>query len=315
MPISVATAEVLAGYLDVPDWLIATAAAHTYRYLGPIADAFTQTVQTAIPQVRLVEDFMKKHEHPFSSRLPLMNFNYVLFSVVCYLFLCISAFLVGRIVGKSTCRWYGILHNFLLCALSLYMCVSFAVCARAADYSLWNNGSGVTKAEWRLAKIGWIFYVSKIPEWIDTVLMLLKHNYRQVSFLHVYHHVSVFVIYWIGGRIGSDGEMYYCAMVNSGIHVVMYGYYFLTLLFPSGPVRSVLNRFKFIITQGQMIQFAFNCLQTIYDLVYIPRSELKFNATLLHLLFWYMISLLVLFGNFYVRNSFAAKSGKGKKKN
>jgi len=48
-----------------------------------------------------------------------------------------------------------------------------------------------------MAKILWIFYFSKIIEFIDTVIMMLKKNFRQVTFLHVYHHVSVFSIWWL----------------------------------------------------------------------------------------------------------------------
>jgi len=47
-----------------------------------------------------------------------------------------------------------------------------------------------------MAKIIWVFYVSKIVEFIDTVIMVLKKNNRQVSFLHVYH-------VRFGGRLSS----------------------------------------------------------------------------------------------------------------
>ena len=44
-----------------------------------------------------------------------------------------------------------------------------------------------TPNETRLAKYLYIFFLSKIYEFFDTFIMLLKGNINQISFLHVYH--------------------------------------------------------------------------------------------------------------------------------
>lgn len=297
----IAFAERAARVLELPDSVLEVSARYTYGALAPVLDPFEAAVKSSFPdQYAFVNKFLLSVEHPFAKRLPLMNPCHVLFGVFCYFSLILATLCLGKLLGKGNYKLLGLFHNYFLHVVSLYMSVGLCVSARAAGYSLWNNAAGTSAAEWRLAKFIWLFYISKVPEWMDTVLMELKQNYHQVSFLHVYHHITIFVIWWFACWMAPGGEAYYSAMVNSSVHVVMYGYYFLTMIFSTGAVRSFLNNFKFIITKGQMTQFTFNCFQSAYDLVIVPRAQLKYSAGLLQLLFWYMISLLALFGNFLV---------------
>ena len=145
-----------------------------------------------------------------------------------------------------------------------------------------------------MSKILWLFYFSKIPEMLDTCIMVLKKNTRQISFLHVYHHVSVFWFQFLTVKIATNGDGYMTAALNSGVHVIMYGYYFLS----AAGVKQVAF-IKHTITTLQMTQFVYNLWQggsnwylgfTAYPII------------LSKMLFWYMISLLALFGNFLVRD-------------
>lgn len=103
------------------------------------------------------------------------------------------------------------------------------------------------------------FYFSKLPEFIDTIIMLLKRNYRQVSFLHVYHHSSIFLIWWLVTFLAPTGEAWYSAMLNSFIHVIMYGYYFTAAIGWRG-VEFV----KRYITMMQMTQFVTMMIQVSF---------------------------------------------------
>lgn len=95
-----------------------------------------------------------------------------------------------------------------------------------------------------------VFYLSKIFDFCDTVFIVMRRKWRQLSFLHVYHHTSIFLVsrylthqcwfhllphldceltlkfYWLNINAAYDGDVYYTVIVNSFIHLVMYFYYF-----------------------------------------------------------------------------------------
>ena len=58
---------------------------------------------------------------------------------------------------------------------------------------------------------GWPWGVLACPS-RDQVIMILKQNYRQVSFLHVYHHVTIFGIWWLVTFTAPGGEGTHTAM-------------------------------------------------------------------------------------------------------
>lgn len=61
----------------------------------------------------------------------------------------------------------------------------------------------------------WVFYVSKIYEFLDTFIMLLKNNLKQVSFLHVYHHATISFMWWMIAHRAPGGDAYFSAALNS----------------------------------------------------------------------------------------------------
>jgi hypothetical protein len=74
---------------------------------------------------------------------------------------------------------------------------------------LWNEG---------LAFYGWIFYLSKFYELIDTLIILAKG--KKSSLLQTYHHAGAMVSVWAGIRYMSS-PIWMFVMVNSGVHAIM----------------------------------------------------------------------------------------------
>ncbi|CUG87994.1 long chain polyunsaturated fatty acid elongation enzyme-like protein, putative [Bodo saltans] len=297
--------------IELPDAVLTTVSSTAYSIFGGGADAFDALLNQVAPgPFAYLNNYFAENQHPLAARLPLMKISYVLFALIVYAVALIVLYPVGKVLGKRKHRLLGLVHNCFLFLLSWYMCASIGLTAIAAGYTLWNNAAGVDgEHDWRMAKLIWLFYVSKLPEFVDTFLMMLKQNYRQISFLHLYHHSTIFVIWFIVTNKAPGGEAYWSAMANSGVHVVMYGYYFGTMLFESGPIRNFLNAFKFFITKGQMTQFALNCVQSAYDLN-VPVKP-NYPTELIHLLFWYMLTLLALFGNFLIKNKNSGKNPAG----
>ena len=296
----------LALQLELPDHVVYGVAEAAYKVFQYPLHIFVTSLHQIAPQlVEHVDSFTAANIHPFAKKLPLMTPSYVLFAVLAYYSFLVVLYPVGKVM--SVPKIVGLVHNLFLFGLSLYMVVTIMVTARSAGFSLWNNGVGNGPHDWRLAKLIWLFYVSKIPEFGDTFIMMMKKNYHQISFLHLYHHSTIFVIWFLTTLIAPGGEAYWSAMVNSGVHVFMYGYYFGTMICgETSVVRKFLNSIKFIITKGQMTQFAANCVQSVYDLSVVHPN---YHTGLIKILFWYMLTLLALFANFLMRNNKKGKSG------
>ena len=76
---------------------------------------------------------------------------------------------------------------------------------------LWNEG---------LAYYGWLFYVSKFYEVVDTFIILSKG--KTSSVLQTYHHAGAMMCMWSGIRYMSPPIWMFVA-INSAIHVMMVG--------------------------------------------------------------------------------------------
>lgn len=74
---------------------------------------------------------------------------------------------------------------------------------------IWNEG---------LAFYGWLFYLSKFYEVVDTLLILFKG--KQSSFLQTYHHTGAMISMWAGIRYMSP-PIWLFTFLNSGIHTLM----------------------------------------------------------------------------------------------
>lgn len=203
--------------------------------------------------------------------------------------------------------------------------------------------------------------------------MIAKRSVRQISFLHVYHHSSIAAIWWAitYHAPGGDGEnvnikinvlwalklwiffvsAYFSAAMNSGVHVIMYGYYFLAAalgkdeklkrkyLFWGRWVQSHISFLVLVNLTSKLFFFYYQlCDPTPNDTIFVeygssllvninkwtiysldmqgkkwfrksnslfPLKSMYFSH--FQLLFYYMISLLVLFGHFYVKKYLAPK--------
>lgn len=99
---------------------------------------------------------------------------------------------------------------------------------------------------------------------------------------------------------------YFSAALNSFIHVIMYGYYFLSAL----GFKQVAF-IKFYITRSQMTQFCLMMVQAswdMYSMKVLGRPGYPFFITAL--LWFYMWTMLGLFYNFYRKNAKLAKDAK-----
>lgn len=142
----------------------------------------------------------------------------------------------------------------------------------------------------------YIHYMDKYLEFFDTFFMVLRGRMDQVSFLHIYHHVSITWAWWFAIGSFPGGDAYFGALLNSWIHVMMYSYYALSLLkFPCP--------WKRYITQAQLLQFTSVVVYTAFS---VPIVYNKGIAESKHYQCYFvqtfeMVSLFYLFSLFYAK--------------
>jgi len=234
---------------------------------------------------------------------PIMNpFHAVLLSIA-YLVIVYGGKQVMKNRKKFELTYFSLLHNGFLVLLSSYMSYEIINQALIGNYTLFGNGVDSSPKGIPMATVLWLFYVSKPIEFIDTFIMVLKKNNHQISFLHVYHHVATFLIWWGVTYYAPGGDTYFSAAQNAFVHVLMYSYYFLATLKVSAP-------WKYYLTQIQMLQFALNFIQGAYVTWY----DTPYPRTWAIVLMVYMVTLLILFGNFYIQGTRKAALARKEKK-
>ncbi|XP_057317521.1 elongation of very long chain fatty acids protein 4-like [Hydractinia symbiolongicarpus] len=158
----------------------------------------------------------------------------------------------------------------------------------------------------RIAAGIWWYYVSKLIEFIDTLFFILRKKDSHISFLHVYHHSTMPLLWWIGTKWVPGGQSAPAALINAFIHIIMYSYYGLAAL---GPAYQKYLWWKKYLTQMQLIQFCIALTVAVYSLA----TGCDFPQWMSWALILYMISFLILFGNFYLQ-AYIKRSAKRHKK-
>jgi len=84
-------------------------------------------------------------------------------------------------------------YNIFQVMLCSYMCIEALIRGYQAGYTVlpcvdFNQQNPV------IGFVLYVFYISKILDFMDTVFIILEKRWKQLSFLHVYHHTSIFLV-------------------------------------------------------------------------------------------------------------------------
>nr|AOY10780.1 elongation of very long chain fatty acids-like 2 [Clarias gariepinus] len=187
-----------------------------------------------------------------------------------------------------------LLYNFGVTMLSFYMLVELISASWSAGYKLKCQGLfDAGEGDIRVAKVLWWYYFSKLIEFLDTIFFVLRKKNNQITFLHVYHHASMFNIWWCVLNWIPCGQSFFGPTLNSFIHVLMYSYYSLSTI----PSMQKYLWWKRYLTQAQLVQFILTITHTLSAVVFpcgFPLGCLLFQSS-------YMVTLVILFINFYMQ--------------
>jgi elongation of very long chain fatty acids protein 4 len=197
-------------------------------------------------------------------------------------------------------------YNPMQIILCSYMCVEAGVQAYRNGYNVVCNDFKYDNPP--LANLLWLFYISKVFDFADTVFIVLGKKWKQLSFLHVYHHTSIFLMYWLNLRVGFDGDIYLTIILNGYIHTIMYTYYFVSQHMKDPKTgKPIPIWWKKYLTGAQLTQFTLMNLQAGY-LLYTGCSQFPKQVTTAYLI--YIQTLFWLFMQFFVSSYMSGKKGK-----
>eukprot|EP00040_Diaphanoeca_grandis_P043804 m.10311 g.10311 ORF g.10311 m.10311 type:complete len:255 (-) comp8242_c0_seq1:53-817(-) len=190
------------------------------------------------------------HNFKWSEDVFASSYTYPLAGAVFYIFVLI-------LIKNGTSQEYRsknfeIVHNAFLAALSFFMLVTviYGAVLRAKDDGAFGlictQRSFETMWDGPIGAATYIFYLSKFYEFIDTFVMALRQ--KDTIFLHTWHHANMPFTCWTWFAFNFFEGAWWCVLVNSFIHTMMYSYYLATVL-------GIKVWFKKYITSAQIVQF------------------------------------------------------------
>ncbi|CAF0733001.1 unnamed protein product [Didymodactylos carnosus] len=194
----------------------------------------------------------------------------IIFLTICYLlFVTVGPRIMRKREPIRVPSSLLIAYNLGLVILSLYMLEEIVVGVYQSGYSMVCQKLNVSRkpSEMKVISALWIYFVSKAIEYMDTVFMIIRKRFTQVTFLHCFHHSTMLIIWWIVMTWIPGGQSWFGPTLNCLVHVMMYAYYGLSVI-PS--LRDKLWWKKYI-TLSQLIQFGFIFTHTMQE--YITRSN------------------------------------------
>ncbi|XP_068148341.1 very long chain fatty acid elongase 4 [Drosophila tropicalis] len=189
------------------------------------------------------------------------------------------------------------LYNLTMALINAHICLEFFTASRALNYrfSCQPCREDYNPHEMRIAAAFWWFYITKVFEFADTAFFILRHKWSQLSFLHVYHHSTMFIMCWIVVKWLPTGSSYVPGMINSFVHIIMYSYYALSTL---GPRIQPYLWWKRYLTALQLLQFTIGFFWGSHALY----QNCGYTLWILYFGGFYMSSFLFLFGRFYIQS-------------
>jgi len=196
-----------------------------------------------------------------------------------------------------------VFYNFAQVAINFYVAYMIAM---PLGGKVWGIGLKDSPA----VRYGvYLHMLCKYLDYFDTLIIILRKKSEQLSFLHLWHHFSILIVWgwvvqtWPTGQEGGSAAYAYGAWINSCIHVIMYFYYGVTALGIKPP-----SMVKKSVTTSQLTQFA-SCIVHAITALALDSTPIFYNAVQVA----YHIGMLKLFLPLLLgKKGPGAKKGDGK---
>ncbi|XP_003746876.1 elongation of very long chain fatty acids protein 7 [Galendromus occidentalis] len=146
-----------------------------------------------------------------------------------------------------------------------------------------------------LLDITFYYWCLRVIDFLDTVFFILRKKQRQITFLHIFHHVMVVCVSWASAIYGLTNLVIFTLCLNSCVHAIMYAYYFLSTL---GPAVQKHLWWKKHLTKVQIVQFVL----MIAHLSVPMFRNCGYPSSIIYTWQATIGAILILFLNFYIRS-------------
>jgi len=198
---------------------------------------------------------------------------------IIYLIFATNCFRWKKIAGPLHFQKTMVVYNIVISLINVGCFFGFVICLFRSK-SLYDKTPDPI-----LKQVYFVYWVTKVIELADTVFMVLKHKFRQVSPLHVYHHATMLILSEMGYKKYAWASFAMPLTLNAAVHVVLYLYYGLTAM-------GIRPQWKRLLTEMQLLQF-------FIDLIHGVIGFAKHNFCSWAIM--YALSMIYLFGTFYIR--------------
>lgn len=143
--------------------------------------------------------------------------------------------------------------------------------------------------------LSYLYYLNKYIDLLDTVFIVLRKSYKQISVLHLLHHLYMPISgYYIIRFIGFGGHIIVTGLLNLFVHVIMYSYYYLSIQRPQIK-RNIW--WKKYITILQMVQFVIIFGHSFWTL---QQTNCAVPRGIIYMAISISVIMFSMFTNFYI---------------
>jgi len=109
-------------------------------------------------------------------------------------------------------RFILVPYNLSMCLLNFYIALELAVTQYRKQYSWFCQPVNYSNDpdDIRIAAALWWYYISRLVEMTDTIFLVMRKKKNQLTFLHIYHHSTMFCLWWIGVKWVPGGSAFFC---------------------------------------------------------------------------------------------------------
>ncbi|XP_076164055.1 very long chain fatty acid elongase 1 [Ptiloglossa arizonensis] len=163
-------------------------------------------------------------------------------------------------------KTFVVCYNMFQIVINAYIVQQFISAGWFSEFSVFCEMSDYpyttkfTKIPYTL----WFATMIKLIDFVETFIFVLRKKDNQVTFLHLYHHISTVLISWFVTKYVPVAMSSFTLLINCSVHVIMYSYYLFSAFGKN--IQKLLNPFKPLLTLTQMVQFIIIMMQNAQSL-------------------------------------------------